>query len=290
MAEFLTTSDVTAHLEKIIKEAKSRLVLISPYLQINPKIKTLLQDKDREIQTKVESRLSKMISALKNEDATAKMKIHIVYRNDKLHADESTWLQSLSSIEIIPLRNLHAKCYLNEDYALITSMNLYQFSQVHNYEMGILVARKNWDNSRDNELYQAIEKHAEELIRYGKEEDSVVNPVIPSTETPTHSEAVPATPRPPKQSPSLKRKTTTPTLERPYRAQCIRCDDPIATESQPFCDTDWGTWDQHKKDSWPGKVCLFCEAPKTYDRQPLCLKCYNEHKSILTKYKSILGL
>ena len=210
MAKFLTTSDVTACLEKIIKEAKSRLVLISPYLQINPKIKTLLQDKDREIQTKVESRFSKMISVLKNEDATAKMKIHIVYRNDKLHAAESTWLKGLNSIQTIPLRNLHAKCYLNEDYALITSMNLYQSSQVHNYEMGILVARKNRDNSSDNELYKAIEKHAEELIRYGKEEDSVVNPVIPSSETPTHSDAVPATSSIPSVPPATKQRPPPP--------------------------------------------------------------------------------
>ena len=76
------------------------------------------------------------------------MKIHIVYRNDELQRTRVRGCKSLSSIETIPLRNLHAKCYLNEDYALITSMNLYQFSQVHNYEMGILVARKNWDNSR----------------------------------------------------------------------------------------------------------------------------------------------
>ena len=222
MAKFLTTSDVTAHLEKIIKEAKSRLVLISPYLQINPKIKTLLQDKDRETQTKVESRFSKVISVLKNEDATAKMKIHIVYRIDKLHSRESTWLQGLSSIETIPLRNLHTKCYLNEDYALITSMNLYESSQVHNYEMGILVARNNWDNSSDKELYKAIEKHAEELIRYGKKETSVVNPVISSTETLNHSKSVPATPGNSKRSSSRKTKTATPTLERPSSGHCIR--------------------------------------------------------------------
>ena len=37
--------------------------------------------------------------------------------------------------------NLHAKCYLNENEALVTSMNLYEFSQQNNDEMGILVSK-----------------------------------------------------------------------------------------------------------------------------------------------------
>ena len=293
MAEFLTTSGITNSLEKIIKEAKDQLILISPYLKVNPKIKTLLQDKDHEIQTSVPSTLSRVISAFRKEESTTKMTIQIVYRKGKVDPHEKAWLDCLSSIETIALENLHAKFYLNENYALLTSMNLYQSSQVHNYETGILVRRKRWsggDGDGDGRIYNDIVNHAEELVRYGKKNDSSVNPVTTTNETPMPTGASVKTPGPPKQSPSIKRKTATATLERPYRAQCIRCNDPIATESQPFCDTDWGTWNQHKKDRWPGNVCLFCEDPKNFERKPLCLKCYNEHKSILKKYKSILGL
>ena len=222
MARFLTTSDITTSLEKIIKEAKKRLIIISPYLQINSRIKNLLEDKDREIHSSGESRFSKLKAIIMNEDAQAGMKIRIIYRKGKLNAVDSSWLQDLHSIQTISLRNLHTKCYLNEDYALITSMNLYESSQVHNYEMGILVARNNWDNSSDKELYKAIEKHAEELIRYGKKETSVVNPVISSTETLNHSKSVPATPGNSKRSSSRKTKTATPTLERPSSGHCIR--------------------------------------------------------------------
>ena len=35
-------------------------------------------------------------------------------------------------------KNLHAKCYLNEKKMIITSMNLYEFSQVNNREMAFL--------------------------------------------------------------------------------------------------------------------------------------------------------
>ncbi len=47
MAEFLTTSGVTYNLERIIKEASERLVLVSPYLKINDRLKQMLEDQDR---------------------------------------------------------------------------------------------------------------------------------------------------------------------------------------------------------------------------------------------------
>lgn len=47
-------------------------------------------------------------------------------------------------------KNLHAKCYLNENEAIITSMNLYEFSQMNNNEMGIHLTK-----SGNPELSQA---------------------------------------------------------------------------------------------------------------------------------------
>ena len=41
MAEFLTTADVNARLEKIIENAKKELVLISPYLKVHDRLKQL---------------------------------------------------------------------------------------------------------------------------------------------------------------------------------------------------------------------------------------------------------
>ena len=47
MAEFLTTTGVSYRLLEIIKSAAERLVLISPFLRVNERIKELLEDKDR---------------------------------------------------------------------------------------------------------------------------------------------------------------------------------------------------------------------------------------------------
>lgn len=47
MPRFLNTSGTNYYLEKLVKTAKERLYLISPFLQLNDKIKELLEDKNR---------------------------------------------------------------------------------------------------------------------------------------------------------------------------------------------------------------------------------------------------
>ena len=47
MAKFLNTSATNYYLEELIKGASDRLILISPYLKLNDRIKELLEDKDR---------------------------------------------------------------------------------------------------------------------------------------------------------------------------------------------------------------------------------------------------
>lgn len=47
MAKFLNTSATNYFLEELIKDAKDRLILISPYLKLNDRMKELLADKNR---------------------------------------------------------------------------------------------------------------------------------------------------------------------------------------------------------------------------------------------------
>lgn len=61
-------------------------------------------------------------------------------------------------------QNLHAKCYLNETSAIITSMNLYDFSQVNNNEMGVFLQRDS-----EAELYREAYEEAQRLIRISEE-------------------------------------------------------------------------------------------------------------------------
>ena len=47
MAEFLTTQGTSYHIENIIKNAKNKLVLISPYLKLSKTFFERLKDADR---------------------------------------------------------------------------------------------------------------------------------------------------------------------------------------------------------------------------------------------------
>ena len=174
MAKFFTTSGISYRLEEIIKQAKREIILISPYLKINDRLKGLLEDQDR-----------------------MKITIRVVYGKNELQPAESTWLQDLDSVHTTFVQNLHAKCYLNEKEAIITSMNFYEFSQVNNEEMGILVSRDD-----DKALYEEIEEDARRLIRKGEEVKLIVNPVIPTNETDTSAGPLPATAAIPIKSPT----------------------------------------------------------------------------------------
>ena len=62
------------------------------------------------------------------------------------------------------IADLHAKCYLNEELCIITSLNLYEFSQINNNEMGVLIRR-----SEDAELYKEAYEEAQRIIRISDE-------------------------------------------------------------------------------------------------------------------------
>ncbi len=84
----------------------------------------------------------------------------IIYRDEKQTPEVKSWLESLPNALIGFCENLHAKCYLNEKEALITSMNLYDYSQIHNYEMGMVVSQ-----DEEPEVYSQIYDEAVQIRR-----------------------------------------------------------------------------------------------------------------------------
>ena len=141
MAKFLNSSGTTYHLEELIKNASDRLIIISPYLKLNDRIKELLEDRNR-----------------------LKIDIRIVYGKNDLQPEEINWLKNLTFIRTSFCKNLHAKCYLNENECIITSLNLYEFSQVNNNEMGVLINR-----NEDSKLYADTYDEAQRIIRISDE-------------------------------------------------------------------------------------------------------------------------
>lgn len=141
MAKFLNTSATNYFLEELVKNARDRLILISPFLKLNDRMKELLEDKNR-----------------------LKIDIRIVYGKNELQPEEINWLRELSFVRTSFCKNLHAKCYLNEELCIVTSLNLYEFSQINNNEMGVLIKRAD-----DTELYRDAYDEAQRIIRISDE-------------------------------------------------------------------------------------------------------------------------
>ena len=129
MASFLSSSNkISAALEDLIKHAQGRIILISPYVKVNQKLQDFVRDADGR-----------------------GVKIMLIYGESDMKPDEWNWIEGLTNREVGFVQNLHAKCYISESMAIITSMNLYDFSQQNNDEMGILVHRNG-----DADLYDEI--------------------------------------------------------------------------------------------------------------------------------------
>ena len=230
MAEFLATEGVSHALAEIVKSAQERLWIISPYLRLNAPIRDLIEAK-------------------KN---SPRIEIHMVCRENQLLQGEKDWLESMSFVKTYICKNLHAKCYLNENEALVTSMNLTADSQVNNYEMGILVSRE-----EDSKLYDDISDGSRTIVR--------------SSEV----------------SRETSHESTQPTPEMPDKVFCIRCKE----ESKPFfprrrycssCYADWLQFSEKLPDeeafNHKEKYCHVCgtEYPATR-RYPACNDCFKKY-------------
>lgn len=238
MPKFLTTSGITFHLEGLIKTAKEKLILISPFLKVNERLRQLLEDKDRD-----------------------KIDIRVVYGKNELQPDENNWLKSKASVRSSFCKNLHAKCFLNESEALITSMNLYEFSQVNNEEMGVLVSKV-----EDVAMYASVYEEAMRLIRISEEVRVTVEKIVQVEDA------------------AKPRRGAHAKVAAPEKGACIRCKSEIkADPTHPYCRDCYAKWKQFDNPDYEEKVCHLCSRPhKATMRKPVCFDCYKSFKDVFS--------
>ncbi len=116
MAEFLTTTACSHQIEQIILTAKTQIYLFCPYLKLSKTLFERLVDTNRR-----------------------GVQVKIIHGKNELKPDEKKKLLSLPNVTLYFFENLHAKCYFSSTDMVITSMNLYEFSEKNNREMGILL-------------------------------------------------------------------------------------------------------------------------------------------------------
>jgi len=116
MAKFINTRKAVSEIEDLIKNAGEKLILVSPYLKLSKDFKELLTYRN-------------------NKDKVTT----VIFGKQELNPDEMKFLQGLRFVILKYNEDLHAKCYVNDDKMVITSLNLYEFSMANNKEMGVLI-------------------------------------------------------------------------------------------------------------------------------------------------------
>lgn len=123
MAKFLQGNDLNSQLEQILDKATTKLILISPYIKLHDRYLSTLK-------SKIENpKLEITVVFGKNEDNKSK----------SMRKEDFDFFKDFPNMEIRYEKRLHAKYYANENSAILTSMNLYNYSQDNNIEAGVLL-------------------------------------------------------------------------------------------------------------------------------------------------------
>lgn len=256
MAKFLDGAGVQSALTDIIKNADKELVLISPYLKIPQQTRQYLNSIDKKINS-----------------------VKIIYRTDfKISSEDLEFFRTLHHLELFHCDNLHSKCYLNENTGLITSMNLHEHSQTHNWEMGVRFSKQ-----LDPDIYDEVRKELSHLVNEAK--PHILTRAAPDPKPSPRAEPVRA---------PVKKSVYKPT-EAPNKgifdkildkvtgeaAYCIRCGDgmPKFDLNKPYCDRCYAIWSRYRNPRYPEKYCHGC-GNETKDvimfEKPTCKSCFKE--------------
>lgn len=156
MAKFLNTRKAVSEIEDLIRNAETRLILISPYLKLSKDFKELLTYRNS-----------------KDKITT------VIFGKQELNPHEMKFLQGLRFVILKYNQDLHAKCYLNDDKMIITSLNLYEFSMNNNKEMGVLV---DLNDESDKELFEEAYKEIDFIDETSERFEFTSIPEVAKTE------------------------------------------------------------------------------------------------------------
>ena len=258
MAVFKNGAGVQSVLTDIITNSEKELFLISPYLKIPVQTKNYLKSIDK-----------------KN------VPITVIYRSGsdfKLSEEDLNFFKELMNLKLYSCDNLHSKCYLNEKDGLITSMNLHEHSQTHNWEMGI-----RFNIQTDKDIFNEVKKELSLLQSQAKLHTLTKK----EPETRHHDHNIYNTPQKtvykPKEAPNKGMFTKMIDSVIGEEAYCIRCGHSMDKYNleQPLCNNCLSIWVRHKNIKYPEKHCHACGELKSNIsfEKPTCYECFNRlHK------------
>ena len=268
MAKFLKSNELNMGIERIIEDAEEILLLVSPFIKLHHRYKDCLKSK------------------LDNHN----LKIVLVFgKNDNdyyksMPKDEFDFFIKFPNIEIRYEERLHAKYYANESASLLTSMNLYDYSQDNNIEAGIFLETKLINNfssnkSLDEQAFDYFLKVSENSkLLYSKEPqykkgmmglkkiydgsiviENLIENIIKEKKQKVKIESI------------------------SDEGFCIRCGTTIKLKpTVPYCKKCYESWQKYKNEEYQEKICHICGTDaKTSLIKPTCYSCYRSYKNKL---------
>jgi len=182
----------------------------------------------------------------------------------------------LQSAQLYKCNDLHAKCYINELFGIITSMNLYEHSQSNNWEMGVRFSRET-----DPDLYTQALEEVERILQASSPESNNQTAVAVTANQRAYEPRKPARTI----SPKLKAPPKKGFLEKALdsvlgeEAHCIRCGEMIDyNPEKPYCPKCFASWARFNNPDYKEKVCHKCGTKHTTTKtRPVCNDCYKTY-------------
>jgi len=243
---------ISPMLIELIEQAKKEIIIVSPYV--------------------------KMWVHLKDKLEYAKKKgvqISLYFRADESKIDLNELWPCFT--QIIPIKNLHAKIYFIDDNVVMSSMNLYDYSQQSNKEIAIILQDQNLKNALRGYLDLKLKPFAERVQRQTREYERQ----RASSRRTTGDRAI-------SQVESLNPKSGLGSFIQiaadflsnlqNQPGKCIRCGTSIEFDTfRPLCGKCYKAWSQYSNENYIEKFCHECgKKAKTSYAKPLCYKCYKQ--------------
>jgi len=133
---FLFDNQLIAALEELIRKAKHRLLLISPFIDLD----------------------ARMMDALREKKCLHDFQLSVLFGKNEgnykrsMRGESLQFFMEFPNVEIRYNERLHAKFYQNDTEFIVTSLNLYDYSLANNIEVGV-----KGQHSSKGQLWKAID-------------------------------------------------------------------------------------------------------------------------------------
>ena len=264
MAKFVKGNGLNAEIESIFDDAEVQLTIISPFIKLHKRFKDSLKSKINNPKLEVQLVFGK------NESNKSK----------SLSSEDFEFFKQFANVRIYYEPRLHAKYYANQTAAVLSSMNLYEYSQNNNIEFGIVTQRemgldrlkeKVMGVELDNDAWQYFNSVVEgsELLYFNepvyesnmlglskKYIRSEVRVDLLTDELSKEKSVKKEKPNKPAEVESVKPTTDS------KDGYCIRTGERIPFDlTKPYADKAFKSWSRYKNEDFAEKFCHFSGEP-----------------------------